>query len=103
MILGILFGAVLGMRFKVFALFPAIAVGIALTAIATSMKGVGLWSALIAVALISIGLQVGFLVGAMIRCLMAASRAPASRRAADRALSPSEKSPSQSIHRFPAA
>jgi len=82
-VLNILFGAVLGMRFKVFVLFPAIAVGAALTASVAAMQGTGVWSTVVATALSIVGLQLGFLGGVVTRHFVAASRVPHPRGAAE--------------------
>jgi hypothetical protein len=78
MVLNILCGALLGMRFKVFILFPAILVSIGLNADIAAAHSSGLWPALLAIALSLTGLQLGFLGGLMTRCALAASRAPRS-------------------------
>jgi predicted lysophospholipase L1 biosynthesis ABC-type transport system permease subunit len=81
MILSILCGAVLGMRFKVFILFPAILVSLALNAEIAAAHGSGLWPTLIAIALSVTGLQLGFLGGLSARYFIAASRTPGWRTA----------------------
>jgi hypothetical protein len=77
-ILNILCGALLGMRFKVFILFPAILVSVGLNADIAAAHGSGLWPTLLAIALSLTGLQLGFLGGLVTRHAMAASRAPRS-------------------------
>ena len=76
MIFSIFCGAVLGMRFKVLILFPAILVCLALNAGIAAAHGGSLWPTLIAIALSVTGLQLGFLGGLSTRYFMAASRAP---------------------------
>jgi hypothetical protein len=78
MILSMLCGALLGMRFKVFILFPAIPVCLGLNADIAAAHGSGLWPTLLAIALSLTGLQLGFLAGLVTRYAMAASRAPRS-------------------------
>src|SRR5580704_12593414 len=57
--LSTLFGAVLGMRFKVFAVFPAIGTIIALTVFIVFAQGGGFGSTLLAIVLTVTGLEVG--------------------------------------------
>ena len=79
MILSIFCGAVLGIRFKVLILFPAILVCLAIDASIAAAHGSGLWPTLIALALSVTGLQLGFLGGLSARYFVAASRPPARR------------------------
>jgi hypothetical protein len=74
MILSTLFGAILGTRFKVFVLFPAIFTSAALIAGAGVAHGGDVWSIALAVTVCITGLQIGFLAGIAIR--VAAARAP---------------------------
>jgi hypothetical protein len=83
-ILSLLFGAVLGMRFKAFVLFPAIPVCLALNAGIAAAQGSGLWPAFLAMALSVTGLQLGFLGGVITRYFIATSRTPLPNGAADR-------------------
>jgi hypothetical protein len=108
MILSTLFGAVLGMRFKVFSVFPAIGTIIALTVFIAFAQGGGFGSTLLAILLTVTGLEVGFLGGAMTRHFIAPSRGPEMRGARDRrtaiaSVVPSEKTPFQNLRRFPTA
>ena len=74
-------GMVLGQRFKVLILMPAIALA-TLVAVAT---GIGrtepFWSVLLAAALSVTGLQIGYLAGTGVRLLIAATRASRRRQA----------------------
>lgn len=60
----LLVGAVLGLRYKVFVLIPAMSVGL-IAAVATGVAdGLNGWSIFFAVVLVSLGLQLGYLGGA---------------------------------------
>jgi hypothetical protein len=77
-----LLGAVLGMRFKVLILIPAIAFAL-LTIFAGGIgTGDSLWAALSAAVLASICLQIGYLGGTVTRHTMALARAQRLRRTA---------------------
>jgi hypothetical protein len=62
-IAGLAVGAVLGTRFNVFILFPAMLAGVLLNIGIASTQGTGFWQVLIALALSITGLQLGFVVG----------------------------------------
>ena len=74
-----LIGAVLGTRFRVLVLFPAMVLGFALVAAVAAFKGSAMSSAVLAAAIYAIALQVGYLGGLFTRYCMAAVRV-ASRR-----------------------
>jgi hypothetical protein len=108
MILSTLFGAVLGLRFKVFSVFPAIGTIIALTVFIAFAQGGGFGSTLLAIVLTVTGLEVGFLGGAMTRQFIVASGGLAMRGAHDRrtaiaSVVPTEKTPFRNLRRFPIA
>jgi hypothetical protein len=75
-----LVGAVLGLRFKVLVLVPAIAIFVALIAAASLALAIGPWRALIAVVVATIALQIGFLGGSGTRLFVAGGRTWAARR-----------------------
>jgi hypothetical protein len=85
MILSLIFGAVLGTRFKALVLFPPIFISAALIAAAAIAHGGGLWSAVLSIALCTAGLQIGFLGGVATRFVVASARAPRLRGARPRA------------------
>jgi hypothetical protein len=62
-IAGLAVGAVLGTRFNVFILFPAMLAGVLLNIGIASAQGTGFWQMLIALALSITGLQLGYVVG----------------------------------------
>jgi hypothetical protein len=80
----LLVGAVLGQRFKVIALIPALA--LAITATAGITHGGTFWQILGAAFAATTSLQIGYLAGAVIRLLMAASRASRKRAKSHTAL-----------------
>jgi hypothetical protein len=80
----LLVGAVLGGRFKVVALIPAMA--LVFTASAGFAHGGTFWQILGAVFVATTSLQIGYLAGAVIRLLLAASRASRIRAKSDTAL-----------------
>jgi hypothetical protein len=63
LMISMFFGAVLGMRRSVFALYPAFVIAVALIAGSAAMYGSSVWSTLLAMPLSAIGLQIGFLGG----------------------------------------
>jgi hypothetical protein len=83
-VLGIILGAALGLRFTVLVLFPATLLSFALIASVAAARGYGLWPTLIAVALSITGIQVGFLGAISTRYFMTARRSAHLRGAADR-------------------
>jgi hypothetical protein len=62
---GLAAGAVLGTRFDVFVLFPAMLVGVPLNVGIALVQGGGLWPTLLSLVLSITGLQLGFFVGGM--------------------------------------
>jgi hypothetical protein len=73
-IVSTLVGAVLGMRFRVFILVPAIVVGCLAAICGHVAFRVGLGATFAAVALIAVGLQIGYLGGIATRFVIAATR-----------------------------
>jgi hypothetical protein len=72
-----LIGATLGTRLRVFVLLPVTFVGVGLIALIASLNGSTLSSALGAIAVSSICLQLGYLGGLLTRyCMVAARLAP---------------------------
>jgi hypothetical protein len=70
----VLIGAVLGQRFKVLILGPAIIIGLAVTLAIGVVHYDNLWSTLLVMALITTALQIGYLGGVVIRYVIAAAR-----------------------------
>lgn len=73
-ILGILFGAILGLRFKVLVLVPAITIGALLIVGGGLALGVELWQATIGSVVTAITLQIGFLGSSAVRYVVPAMR-----------------------------
>jgi uncharacterized membrane protein YczE len=72
-ILSLLCGAVLGIRYKVFCLPPAILVGVLAIATLDRIHQVSLGSTALTALAVGVELQIGYLLGAMIRSLLLAS------------------------------
>ena len=68
-------GVILGLRLKWLSLVPAVAVAFAATAGLAIMGGSGVEWAMLAMALLATALQMGYLCGAGITCVIAAARA----------------------------
>jgi hypothetical protein len=74
-LIGALFGALLGLHFKVLIVVPASFVAIAIVAVGGTMRGDGItWLVLTAIAVVS-SLQVGYIAGCILRDIVAATRA----------------------------
>ncbi|MBU6461121.1 MAG: hypothetical protein KGL35_28900 [Bradyrhizobium sp.] len=69
-----LVGAVLGMRFRIHALFPATVAGFMIVVIAAAAKGSPISSAIIAAIIFAAALQLGYLGGLFTRFCVAAAR-----------------------------
>jgi len=80
-LLAALLGVVLGMRYRVFILFPAIALAWAAVAAAGFAGDGGFLAVVAAMLLAGAALQFGFLIGITTRALVAAARTPAHRGA----------------------
>jgi hypothetical protein len=74
-----LIGAVLGTRFKVLILFPAIMVGLASVAAIATLRGSPLSTAIGAAMIVAIFLQLGYLGGLGTRLCLALARRPSPR------------------------
>jgi uncharacterized membrane protein len=74
-----LIGAVLGTRFRVHVLFPAVLLGLVIVAIVAVIKETSFTSALAAVAIYAVSLQFGYLGGLFVRFCMTAVRTPSHR------------------------
>jgi hypothetical protein len=72
-------GAVLGQRFKVFILLPAISLAVICTITAGIAGAQDVWSIAMAAVCVTTALQIGYLIWTSIRCLIAADR-PARRK-----------------------
>ena len=70
----LLIGALLGLRFRVFILVPAIVVGSAAILSVGMARSDGIWPTLLAMLLAITALQVGYLSGAVIQFLVAKAR-----------------------------
>jgi hypothetical protein len=68
-----LIGVVLGLRFKVFILVPAI--GLALAMVAVNGAGDGTWQLVVAMVLVATFLQLGYVGGSILRFCACATRA----------------------------
>ena len=78
-LLGMLVGVVLGMRFRVFILFPAIALACAVIAAMGFAGNEGMPSSAVAMMMAAAAaLQMGYLLGIATRTILAAARAPLS-------------------------
>jgi hypothetical protein len=71
-----LIGAVLGTRFRVQVLFPAIALGFLVVAVMAALKGWSVWSAITAELVCAVALQAGYLGGLAVLACMTAARVP---------------------------
>ena len=83
LIAGTLLGAVLGLRFKVLVLLPAIVVGAVSLAVVAPLHGTAIWATGVSMIAWAIALQFGYLLGLFTRFVVAVSRLP--RLAPDRA------------------
>lgn len=71
-----LIGAVLGTRFRVQVLFPAIACGFLVVAVMAALEGWSVWSAITAELVCAASLQIGYLGGLLALACMTAARVP---------------------------
>jgi len=74
-LLSVLVGAVLGLRFKVFVLVPVICGALAIAVVEGIAGGDGLWRLVFAMTVIAASLQLGYILGIVIRFVMGAARA----------------------------
>jgi hypothetical protein len=66
-----LLGALLGFRFKVYILIPAIFFAVGLVIFADLERGYGGWWLAISAGIVTVGIQVGYLVGSAVPILLA--------------------------------
>jgi hypothetical protein len=72
-LIGTFFGALLGLRFKVVIVAPAILIAVAIVAVSGAVHGDGImWIALTALA-VAASLQVGYIAGCTLRAIVAAT------------------------------
>lgn len=71
-----LIGAVLGTRFRVQVLFPAIAFGFLVVAVMAALEGWSLWSAIASELVCAVSLQIGYLGGLLALACMTVARVP---------------------------
>ena len=71
----LLIGVLLGLRFKVYILIPAIFSVLALVILIDLARGNDFWWLAISVGLVTVGLQVGYLIGAVVPILLAVGSA----------------------------
>jgi hypothetical protein len=71
-----LVGAVLGIRFRVQALFPATAFGFLIVTVIAALTGSTVWSAVAADLICAVALQLGYLGGLFTLAFMTAARVP---------------------------
>jgi hypothetical protein len=72
--IGILVGAVLGLRFKVLVLVPVVCGALAVVVVNGIARGDGLWQLVLAMTVIAISLQLGYVLGIVVRFVMVAAR-----------------------------
>jgi hypothetical protein len=70
-------GALLGTRYRVLCLVPTIAAGIAAIAAFNLLHQVPLSSTVLSAIVLAVGLQIGYLIGVTVRCLLSPARAVA--------------------------
>jgi hypothetical protein len=75
MIIGILGGTVLGLRFKALILVPTIGLALAMVAISGLAMGESLWRLIVTMALIATFLQLGYMAGTVLRFAFSAVHA----------------------------
>jgi hypothetical protein len=85
MIVGFLCGAVLGMRFKVLVLVPAIFLGGIVAAGSNMAVGETLWTSFLALVAVATALQLGYFFGSVVRHALAAPRSGVGRTVRARA------------------
>jgi hypothetical protein len=73
---GVLLGAVLGLRFKVLVLVPVICAALPIVVVAGIARGEGLWRLALAMIVVATSLQLGYILGIVVRFVLGAARAP---------------------------
>jgi hypothetical protein len=76
----LLTGVVLGLRFKVFALIPAVGVLFVFVAVSGAVAGRGIWGIAGSIILLAAVLQVGYLCGVLLRFALFGRRDSSTRR-----------------------
>ena len=66
-LVGVVVGIVLGLRYKVFVLVPAVSLAIMFAVMSGIARGDRVWSILLAMAILGTAVQFGYLAGIMIR------------------------------------
>jgi hypothetical protein len=74
-VISLLIGMVLGQRFKVLVLVPAIGLALIVTTVAGIARADSVWLIVVMTVAVTSSLQIGYLAGTGIRHLMAAARA----------------------------
>ena len=70
MLIGVIVGAVLGLRFKVLVLAPVICIALVIVAVDGVARGDGLWRLAVSMIGIATAVQVGYILGIVIQLLM---------------------------------
>jgi hypothetical protein len=73
-LIGVLVGAVLGVRFTVFVLVPVIFVALAIVAVGGVVRGDDLWQLAISMIVIATSVQVGYILGIVTQFVMGSVR-----------------------------
>jgi hypothetical protein len=73
-LIGVLVGAVLGLRFKVFVLVPVISIALVIVAVDGVARGDELWRLAVSMIVIATAVQVGYILGIVIQFVMASAR-----------------------------
>jgi len=79
--MGVLVGAVLGLRFKVLVLVPMICAALPVIVVSGITRGEGVWRLALAMIVVAISLQLGYVLGSFVQSIMGAARATNHRRA----------------------
>jgi hypothetical protein len=74
-LIGTLFGALLGLRFRAFIVAPATFVAVAIVAVSGAGRGDGITWLVLTVIAVAASLQVGYIAGCTLRAIVAATRA----------------------------
>jgi len=74
MMIGILVGTVLGLRFKVLILVPVVCGALPIVVVSGIARGEGLWRLALSMIVIAMSLQLGYVLGIVARFVMVAAR-----------------------------
>jgi hypothetical protein len=74
-LMGVLVGAVLGVRFKVLVLVPAICAALPVVVVAEIARGEGIWGLALATIVVASSLQIGYILGNVVWFVTGAARA----------------------------